>query len=190
MPERPTKIVTHPDLPPWQIEWHAELESTMDRARGLALAGAPAGTVVVADFQSKGRGTRGRPWIAPPGTCLMFTFIIRGDYDAAYLSALPGRVAELAAGVLRRNYGLGVEVKPPNDLLVGERKLAGVLCMSQVSGERSQWAICGLGINTSLSAAEAVVPNSTSLRMEGIEPVSHARLLERLLAEFDTLRQN
>jgi len=190
MPERPTRIATHPELPPWQIEWHDELPSTMDRARELALAGAPAGTVVVADYQSQGRGTHGRSWVAPPGTCLMFTFIIRGDYDAACLAELPGQVAKLATGVLRRDYGVGVEVKPPNDLLIGDRKLAGVLCISQVSGERSSWALCGIGINTNLSASQAVVPNSTSLGIEGAGPVDHAALLARLLEAFDALRQS
>ncbi len=160
----------------------------MTRAHELAEAGAKAGTVVVADYQSHGRGTRGRIWSAPPGTCLMFTIIARPDIEPARLECLPRRVSASIADVLQEDLGLHCAVKEPNDLLVRSRKLCGVLCTSHIVGQRVAWVLCGVGLNTFMTTEQLPVENATSLLIEGTDVPAHAELLERLLVELDWLQ--
>lgn len=154
----------------------------MDRARELAEAGAPAGTVVVADYQSEGRGTHGRVWLAPPGTCLMFTLIARPEISVATLTDVPIRVGESIAGCLRDSYGLNCDVKPPNDIMVDGKKLCGVLCTSHLVRERLEWLLVGIGLNTRMTGEHRPFDTATSLSIEGMSAIEHPVLLERLLA--------
>jgi BirA family biotin operon repressor/biotin-[acetyl-CoA-carboxylase] ligase len=165
----------------WTIEWHVTLDSTMNRARELAEFGASAGTVVVADYQSTGRGTQGRVWQAPPGSCLMFTLVSRSMFSLAELELLPRRVSASIVAVLRDDLGLDCVVKEPNDILVRGRKLCGVLCTSHIVGDRIAWVLCGVGLNTRMTASQLPLPTATSLLVEGIEPPPHCELLDRLL---------
>jgi BirA family biotin operon repressor/biotin-[acetyl-CoA-carboxylase] ligase len=160
----------------------------MARATALAEQGAPSGLVIVADFQSSGRGTRGRTWQAPPGTCLMFTVLGRPALPAPALSDLPMRVAEAIGTALDRRFRLACTIKPPNDLLVNGRKLCGVLCTSRVVGEDVRWVLAGIGLNTCMQPAQLPVETATSLLIEGVEPPPHAVLLEWLLDELAFLR--
>jgi BirA family biotin operon repressor/biotin-[acetyl-CoA-carboxylase] ligase len=137
--------------------------------------------VVVADYQSAGRGTHGRTWQAPPGTCLMFTLVCRPWILPAQLETLPRRVSESIAGALRERLGLPCEVKQPNDILVHGRKLCGVLCTSHLVGERVVWVLVGVGLNTSMRGDELPLSSATSLAVEGVPTPGHAALLELLL---------
>lgn len=173
----------------WCVEWHDELDSTMDRASDLARAGAANGTVVVADFQRQGRGTHGRVWHAPSGTCLMFTLLVRPNYPLDRLSELPLRAATSLAELLGERFHLPATVKLPNDILIGGKKVCGVLCTSRVTGERLDWVLCGVGLNTAMTLAQLPSPNATSLRIEGVADLPpHAELLEPLLARLEWLR--
>ena len=154
----------------------------MTRARELAESGAPTGTVVVAGYQSDGRGTHGRSWLAPAGSCLMFTLIARPDIPVATLTAIPLRISESIAACLRDDCGLDCVVNPPNDLLVGDRKLCGVLCTSHLVGERLEWLLVGIGLNTRMPVEQLPLDTATSLRIEGVSVIEHPDLLQRLLA--------
>lgn len=172
---------------PWRIEWRQSLPSTMDRAAQLAAAGEPAGSVVVADYQSKGRGTRGRTWHAPPNSCLMFSFILRPTVSPDRLTFLPGLVAERLVALLREQFGLDAQVKAPNDVLVGGKKVCGILCTSRVQGETVEWVICGIGLNTTMRESELPIPNATSLALEGVDVPPHRELLTTLLVSLRPL---
>ncbi len=159
----------------------------MTRARELAESEAPAGTVVVADYQSEGRGTHGRTWLAPPGSCLMFTLVARPAIPVAILTDIPLRISESIAACLRDQYGLDCDVKPPNDILVGGRKLCGVLCTSHLVGERLEWLLVGVGLNTRMTVAELPLETATSLVIEGVTVDDHAVLLRRVLGRLGWL---
>jgi BirA family transcriptional regulator, biotin operon repressor / biotin---[acetyl-CoA-carboxylase] ligase len=119
-----------------------ETGSTNDRARALAAAGAPHGTLVTAGAQTAGRGRQGRTWAAPPGRALLCSLLLR-----AYDPLLPLRaglaVADLAGDEAR--------VKWPNDMLVDDRKLAGILVEAR---PRDGWAVLGIGVNVAVDPAE------------------------------------
>lgn len=159
----------------------------MTRARALAEQGAPAGTVVVADFQTDGRGTHGRSWLAPAGTCLMFTLLARPSLQPAELEELPRRVGVSIAETLRDELELRCTVREPNDIMVNGRKLCGVLCTSHIVGDRVEWVLCGIGLNTFMTVNDLPVPDATSLAIEGVSVPPHEELLGQLLRGLEWL---
>lgn len=125
-------------------------DSTNTRARELAAAGAPHGTVVTADEQTAGRGRQGRTWTAPPGKALLYSAIVRplGARHAMLPLAVPLAVCEAAE---RLAPGVECGVKWPNDVQVGGRKLAGVLIEAR---PQDGWAVIGVGLNLTISRQE------------------------------------
>ena len=129
---------------------YARTDSTNTRARELAAAGAPHGTVVTAGEQSEGRGRQGRSWTAPPGGALLYSAIVRPlDARHALLPlAIPLAVCEAAEQL---EPGVRCEVKWPNDVQVGGRKLAGVLIEAR---PQDGWGVIGVGMNLTIGAEE------------------------------------
>jgi BirA family biotin operon repressor/biotin-[acetyl-CoA-carboxylase] ligase len=125
-------------------------DSTNTRARELAAAGAPHGTVVTAGEQSSGRGRQGRTWTAPHGKALLYSAIVRPleERHAMLPLAVPLAVCE-AAEQLRP--ALECKVKWPNDIHVDNRKLAGVLIEAR---PQDGWAVLGIGLNLSITPDE------------------------------------
>jgi BirA family transcriptional regulator, biotin operon repressor / biotin---[acetyl-CoA-carboxylase] ligase len=112
--------------------------STNDRARALAAAGAPHGTLVTAGEQTAGRGRQGRTWAAPAGSALLCSLLLR-HYDPLLPLRAGLAVADLA--------GAGALVKWPNDVLLDGRKLAGILVEAR---PQDGWAVLGIGVNVAV----------------------------------------
>jgi BirA family transcriptional regulator, biotin operon repressor / biotin---[acetyl-CoA-carboxylase] ligase len=153
-----------------------ETTSTNDRARALAAAGAPHGTLVTAGAQSAGRGRQGRTWAAPPGRALLCSLLLR-DHDPL----LPLR-AGLAVADLG---GEGALVKWPNDVLLGGRKLAGILVEAR---PEDGWAVLGIGVNVAVDLADlppGLRDRAATLGRppDGVEPALR-ELLGRLAARL------
>jgi len=125
-------------------------DSTNTRARELAAAGAPHGTVVTATEQSAGRGRQGRTWTAPPGKALLYSAIVRPleEHHTMLPLAVPLAVCEAAEQL---NPDLECKVKWPNDIHVQGRKLAGVLIEAR---PQDGWAVIGIGLNLSIQEEE------------------------------------
>lgn len=145
------------DLP--QVVALARVGSTMDTAHELAALDAPAGTIVIAEEQTAGRGRGGRSWHSPPGSGIWMTLVER-PRTADGLDVLSLRVGLRLAPVLERWSSQPVKLKWPNDLYVGDRKLAGVLIEARWRGARADWVAIGLGINI---IAPAGAPESVGL---------------------------
>lgn len=146
------------------VRWHASVPSTMDVAAALAADGAAHGVVVAAEEQTAGRGRRGSTWSSPPGAGLYFSLIARPSH-ASTLSLLT-----LAAGVGVREgmaaaSGLAADLKWPNDVLVGRRKLAGILAEGIAIGTSHQAIVIGVGVNVQ----PAAYPPDVAARATSIE---------------------
>ena len=146
-------------------------------------ADAPEGAVVVADEQTGGRGRLGRPWLAAPGTSLLFSLNLRPAVETPRLPALTIVAGVAAADGIRQATGLMPEIKLPNDLLVRGMKLAGILAEA-----REGRVVLGIGINVNVPAEDLptdVDREATSLLAELGEPVDRARLLAAILLELE-----
>ena len=136
--------------------------STMDEAHQLAAAGAPSGSLVIAEEQTAGRGRGGKSWTSVPGAGI-WTTIIERPRDAAAIDVLSLRVGLRLAPVLERWTTAPVRLKWPNDLFVGPHKLAGVLIEARWRGGRVDWVAIGIGVNLRATFAEAAA-------LEGADP--------------------
>lgn len=150
-----------------------EVPSTQDVAHDLAREGAPAGTLVLADRQTAGRGRGGRAWTSAPGAGIWMTLVER-PADAAAVEVLSLRLGLHAAAALERFAEGPVRLKWPNDLYVDERKLAGILVEARWREARPEWVAIGFGLNV---LAPPGVPGGVGLRA-GVPRVA---VLERLL---------
>ena len=110
-----------------EIEHHHQVVSTNDIAIARGKAGAAEGTLVIAEHQTAGRGRYGRKWEAPPSKCLLVSVVLRHRLLREQV-ALPNLVGAIAiARALQTTYGLDTRIKPPNDVRIEKRKIAGVL---------------------------------------------------------------
>lgn len=176
-----TKLLGHPLLS------YAEVASTNDVLKELALQGAPEGTTVVAQAQSKGRGRRGRAWASVPGKGIYMSFLLRPGLpatDAGWLAILGG-VAVIRALELVEVKNLAL--KWPNDVLAGGRKIAGILIEPRIGGGRIEFAVVGIGVNVQQRAedwTDALKQTATSCHMEGVL-VSCDHVIRAVLGELD-----
>jgi BirA family biotin operon repressor/biotin-[acetyl-CoA-carboxylase] ligase len=175
------------------IVYYETVGSTNDEARRLALAGAPEGTLVIAEEQTAGRGRLQRRWLAPRGQALLFSLIFYPSFDArdAFLLTMLGSLACMRA--IEEQTGLRPEIKWPNDLLLNGKKLAGMLSELGHVGDRL-YAILGIGVNVNVDPAAwpQLRQQATSLREVLGHPVPRRPLLQAILrhieAGYDRLR--
>ena len=143
----------------------------------------PEGAVVVADEQTEGRGRLGRKWLAPAGTSLLFSVLLRPAVDAARLPELTLFAGRACAEAIAEVAGLETEVTFPNDVLVRGRKVAGIL--AEASEGR---VVLGVGVNVNQEAGELPADPrtpATSLRLETGHEVDRAELLVELLDHLE-----
>jgi BirA family biotin operon repressor/biotin-[acetyl-CoA-carboxylase] ligase len=150
-----------------------ETTSTNERARALAAAGAPHGTLVTAGAQTAGRGRQGRTWTAPAGRALLLSLVVR-DPDPLLPLRAGLAVADLA--------GRGARVKWPNDVLVNDRKVAGVLAEGR---PQEGWAVLGIGVNAAVDPASLPPELRERAGTLGRDPAELEAALAELLAALD-----
>lgn len=151
------------------------------RVRSIEPADRIDGIVLVADHQTAGRGRLDRTWTTPARSALTLSVLLRPDgVDVArwpWLALLTGLVV---AATLRDQAGVEALVKWPNDVLIGERKVAGIL-VERVETSGGAVAVVGIGVNVSLRADELPVPEATSLALESTTTTDRSVLLRALL---------
>ena len=182
MEDTPTREAVVPRLRSRFGRHYTYVESCPSTQRLLA-TDAPEGAVAVADEQTEGRGRLGRRWEAPAGTSVLCSVQLRPAADPARFPELTVVGAEACAEAIRAVTGLEPSVKPPNDVLIGTRKVAGIL------GEASEGrVVLGIGINANVAEgelpADARTP-ATSLLAETGAPVDRIELLVQLLAALE-----
>ncbi len=172
----------------WQIRWLDEVDSTNTSVRDQARQGAAEGLVVVADQQTAGRGRLDRTWESPPGANLLASVLLRPQCEAADVHLCTEAVALAAADACREVTGVEPVLKWPNDLLVGGRKLAGVLAEAEFSGGTLVAVIVGIGINVAWPGPDGA--GGTCLDDVGAtaQPVDRRVLLERMLGALGARR--
>lgn len=175
-----------------RLELFDEVASTNREAGALAQAGAEHGTVVVADSQTAGRGRLSRTWFSPPGSNLYCSIIIKkplpADRLTDWLSWLPLVTALAAVEAVHHVAGTTVSVKWPNDLVIADRKVGGILCESG-SAHMGQYQIIGIGLNVNLEAEDFpsdLQGSATSLCLACRQLIDRNRLLAQLLNELES----
>jgi len=170
------------------IIFQKEVGSTNDGAKELAAYGAGEGTVVVAERQTAGRGRLGREWFSPSGG-LWFSIILLPKLRVSEAVPLVFVAGLAVAKTLRELYGLGVGTLWPNDVLVGDRKICGILTEMNSTGEVVNFVVLGIGINANIDVKEALPKQlrdaATSLGEELGQKIRIEELLKALLETLE-----
>ena len=161
--------------------------STMDHALRMVKGGCKPWTVVSAENQTSGRGTHGRTWFSPGGKGLWISVILPPPHKAEYLSNL----SVLAARALIKSFNefkeLHFEIKPPNDVIVNGRKIAGILFESITSGESVSSVVLGMGVNLLQNAEDFEnegLPDATSFFIETGYVINRESFMKSFLEQF------
>ena len=171
---------------------HKDLPSTNKEALSLAQNGAAHGTVVVAEYQSGGYGRHGRAWFSPPGLNIYCSVIVRGVGQKLSLSQwfswVPLVSALAVTEAIQQVAAVPLALKWPNDLLLYERKVGGILCESSFATTNDPVVVIGIGLNVNVPPAsfpEELRPIAASLMEASRRPIDRNRLIAQLLLELE-----
>lgn len=176
------KYLTHPDI---VVEFHEQVDSTNNRCKQLASEGAPAGTLVVADSQSAGRGRQNRSFFSPPGCGIYFSLLLRPDNPINDIALVTSFSACAVADAIENLFGIDAQIKWVNDVFVSDRKVCGILSEGAFDAESGTLSslVIGIGINVFeptdgfpddiASTVGAVLPSQVETADERARLVAH-----------------
>ena len=169
-----------------RIVHYFRVDSTNSVALRMAAAGAAEGTVVLAEEQKAGRGRFGRTWYSEKSNGIYVSVILRPNLTPAVAPVLTLMVGVAAQSAIARVTGLSPDIRWPNDLLLGGRKLCGILTEMSAEVDRLHAVVIGIGINVNHSEIPGELrPIATSLRLEGGRIYSRLQILVALLEELE-----
>ena len=170
-----------------RVRCHRSIPSTMDAARRAAERGAPEGTVVLAEQQTRGRGRFNREWVSQPGRNLSLSIVLRPPIERMRTINMAASVALVEA--IRATTGLSATVKWPNDVRVNGKKVAGILIEARAAGDDAGHTILGIGLNVNHDPTPSLpLPaEATSLATALGRPVDRLAVLQALLRSLDAL---
>ena len=169
------------------IHFYKEVDSTNDVARKLADEGAAEGTIVIAESQRSGKGRRGKKWISPSGGVWM-TIILRPDVEPNKAPQLTLVAGVAVAETLDAECGLDIGIKWPNDILIGDKKVSGILTEVKTDLGQVDYALVGIGIDLNMDInlfPPEIRGGATSLKAELDREIKGAELVQRFLQRFE-----
>ncbi|PSP41829.1 biotin--[acetyl-CoA-carboxylase] ligase [Halobacteriales archaeon QH_2_66_30] len=169
---------------PYEVEYHETIDSTNARARDLAVDGRE-NVVVLADAQTGGRGRLDRAWSSPSGG-IWLSILSRPQVPPAQAPTYT-LAAAVATTRAVREAGVDASIKWPNDVLVGDRKLAGILTEMEGEADRVSWLVVGIGVNANVDAADLPTDRPVTTVREEVGDVDRRELTQSLLAAFHEL---
>ncbi len=189
-----SEITNHLPNHPWkaQIQYFDTIESTNTYAKQLAATGAPEGTVIFADHQTGGRGRLGRHFSSPSGMGIYMSVILRPDCHPEELMHLTCATGVSAALAVEKTANIHTGIKWTNDLVLGKRKLGGILTELSVSPQtrKVDWAIVGIGINCCQRESDFPSEIADMAISLGLLPEDRPKLAAALMDELYSMRQN
>lgn len=171
------------------LYYYEEVGSTNEMAKELADAGAPEGTLVIAESQTSGRGRRGRAWLSVPRKGIWFSVILRPRVAPVQASQLTLLAAVAVAAAVREETGLPPGIKWPNDLLVGKKKICGILTEIKAEIDVIEYIVMGIGLNVNQQASdfgEDLREIATSIFIELRRDIQRLPLLQKILYQLET----
>ena len=167
-----------------KIYFFKEVDSTNLVAKKLANEGAAEGTIVIAGRQRRGKGSRGKKWISPSGGVWM-TIILRPDVEPNKAPQLTLVTGVAVAETLIQELGLDVEIKWPNDILIDNKKVSGILTEVKTNIVGVEYVLVGIGIDLNIDIPPELSDTATSLQAELEKEIMGAELIQKFLKKFE-----
>lgn len=169
-----------------QVYFKEQVDSTNTWAKKLAEEGAPSGTLVCADAQTRGKGRRGRSWESPRGSSLYMSLILKPDILPLHASALTLVMGLSVVEAIREKTGLDAWIKWPNDVVVSGKKLCGILTEMSAQMDYVEYVIIGVGINVNRKEFPRELSDmATSVELELGHKISRADLAAKVMEHFE-----
>ncbi|WP_226579276.1 biotin--[acetyl-CoA-carboxylase] ligase [Halobacillus litoralis] len=171
-----------------QLFHYDQVESTQEIVHQMAKQGKPHGTVVVADEQIKGKGRMARGWDSPKGKGIWLSLLLRPNLPPVQAPQLTLLAATVLAKMIDERSALNPQIKWPNDLLVGHKKVSGILTEMQAEQDSIQYIVLGIGMNVNQSEAEIpedIKYKASSLKIESGETWNIQETIQHLLRLFE-----
>lgn len=172
------------------VKYMEQVDSTNALAHQLVAKGEAQGTLIVAEEQLAGRGRMGRSWHSPPGKGIWMSFILRPDIPLLFTPQLTLLTAVAVCRAIRAVCSVEAGIKWPNDILIGGRKVCGILLETSAEEDRLLHVVAGIGVSVNLTEDDyppELRSIATSLLIESGRPVSREELLCRILQEWESL---
>ncbi len=166
-----------------RILHYDRLPSTNDLALELASKKAAEGTVIVSDYQTHGRGRFKRKWVSRPGKNLLFSIVLKPRFSAQTAPILTHLAARSVASILKKQFSLPAKLKRPNDVLVGEKKISGILTEAASSNGRMEYVVVGIGLNVNSRKGD-LPAGATSIYLETDQKIDPSEILDLILNHF------
>lgn len=169
------------------IHYFKEVDSTNEVAKYLAEDSAEEGVAVIAETQNRGKASRGKTWISPPGGVWM-TIILRPDIPPSKAPQLTLVTGVAVAETLKKECKLDVSIKWPNDILIGNKKVCGILTEVSANMDKVNYIVVGIGIDMNVDVPQFLSKlgkGATSLKNELDMEINGALLVQRFLLEFE-----
>jgi len=160
------------------------LTSTMDIAFRLGMENEPEGTVVCAENQTKGKGRLGRSWVSPKGKGVYMSIILRPSMSPADVSKLTLLSAVAVCEAVNHVCDVGAKIKWPNDILVNDKKIAGILTELSAEMDRVRFVVVGVGVNVNTSLG-MLPERATSLKIKKRKNISRVVLVQEILRHLE-----
>jgi BirA family biotin operon repressor/biotin-[acetyl-CoA-carboxylase] ligase len=166
------------------VRYFDTIESTMDAAFQLGVEGAPEGTVVCAESQTKGKGRLGRSWVSPKAKGIYMSVLLRPKLRPMDLTQLTLLSAVALCETITKFWEIPARIKWPNDILVNDKKLAGILTESSAEMDRVRFVTIGIGVNVN-TAVSQLPPQSTSIKNETGQKVPRVMFFQEILRSLE-----
>jgi len=167
-----------------KIYYFDSVASTMDIAVELGLKGSPEGTLILAEAQSKGRGRLGRVWFSPKHKGIYLSVILKPKILPNQASILTLLAAVGICEAIKEIAGLDVQIKWPNDILIHNKKMGGILTELNAEMDEVRFVVIGIGLNVN-NDAKSLIAGATSLKEQGKENINRIELLQELLLKIE-----
>jgi len=183
---------------PYEISWHLNtkfigkkiyyfdtLSSTMDTAMELGIKGSPEGTVVLTEAQTKGRGRLGRHWFSPKYKGIYLSLILRPKILPNSTPILTLLSAVSIWEAIKETCGLDMQIKWPNDILLHNKKIGGILTELNAETDTTRFVVIGIGLNVN-NDKKTLAQGATSLKEQTKEEINRISLLQEILRKIET----
>lgn len=167
---------------------YKKIDSTQNKIWSLIEEGAASGTLVMADIQTKGQGTHGRVWHTDEKNNIAFSFFVKLDCNVEQIEGITIKIAQIIVNVLKKMYGINLEIKFPNDIVFNNKKIGGILTQTKILGEKVKYLVIGIGINTEQQEfCDEIKDIATSIKKEFGIDVNTYDFISEFCNEFEDI---
>lgn len=169
-----------------EIMYYEELDSTQDEAKKRIKSAIKNGTIVITDNQTKGRGTKGRSWYSGKANNIAMTIVIYANCTIEKLDGLTIKIAQTLVNSIKKLYNIELNIKEPNDLIVNNKKLAGILTESTTYNNQVKHILVGIGFNVNETEfSKDTINIATSLKNEYGKEFSKEDIIIKFIEQFE-----